>query len=190
MLDTFKDLNDEMQSNPNAGMTEYDNDPLPEGEYSVCITESELRNCTGGERSTKPEKVQAYLADHPEVVAGVRLCMKAKIEGPTHVGRTVFFDFLLTAPSDQPTLGESFTPAAQEAAAKKDLMGLTKRCGLKAITNESVFVGMAIKLKCKVKRSKKGSPYNQWHFTVEDPNAAHRVKVNSTFPVAADDAPF
>lgn len=188
----------ELETNPNAGVsqTEYDNTPLPPGDYSFVIEKSSSAPCVGGIHSLKPDKISAYLQENTDVVPGECLSIQATItEGPFS-GRKMFwgkFEFMYLAASDETTQeGTSangkkwkMTPDTKSSMGRGNVQGLLRRLNKGSIEDASELIGLAGIVTVGVKKDR-----NTYGFTVRSAEKQPKAKVTGTVAHVSDDAPF
>ena len=188
----------ELETNPNAGVSqnEFDNSPLPPGEYSFVIEKAESAPCVGGIHSIKPDRITEYLASNPDVVPGECLRIQVQItEGP-FVNRKLFwgkFDFMYLAASDETTQegtgisGKKWkmTPDTKSSMGRSNVQGLLRRLNKGSIDSAGELVGLSGVVSVGVKKDR-----NTYSFTVKSTDKQPKAKVAGTIAHVSDDAPF
>lgn len=187
----------ELETNPNAGVSqsEFDNTPLPPGEYSFVIEKAESAPCVGGIHSINPVKIAEYLTTNPDVVPGECLKIQAQItEGP-FANRKLFwgkFEFMYLAASDETTQeGTSngkkwkMTPDTKSSMGRSNVQGLLRRLNKGSIDSASELIGLSGIVSVGVKKDR-----NTYGFTVKSTDKQPKANVTGTIAHVSDDAPF
>lgn len=193
----IEDINTEKTSNPNAGMQQFDNDPLPNGLYTFVIEKSEEGPYVDG-AGFKPEAMAKYLEENPGVEPGVKWYLTLKVADGEKAGRKLFENFLITPSSNQrsfPTAGGgSYGPEEMLKQSKETAVALLKRCKMEKLGDLTDFTGQVVVLEVKVKADKK-PPHtlrnNVVYVLPKDGKAAPVGKVSGSTPHVDDSAaPF
>jgi len=188
----------ELETNPNAGVSqnEFDNSPLPPGEYSFVIEKATSAPCVGGIHSIKPEKIAAYLQENPDVVPGECLSIQATVTEGSFSGRKMFwgkFEFMYLAASDETTQegtgisGKKWkmTPDTKSSMGRSNVQGLLRRLNKGSIDSAGELVGLSGVVTVGIKKDR-----NTYGFTVKSSEKQPKAKVTGTIAHVSDDAPF
>jgi len=186
----------ELETNPNAGVSGYDNSPLPPGDYSFVVEKAECVPYVAGVYSLKPEDVAQYLHDHTDVVAGECIKIQAKITDGPFTGRKLFwgrFEFAYRAASDETTKegvsnGRAWkiTPEGGAKAAQENFNGLLRRIEKGSIQEISEIIGCTGVVSVSIKKDR-----NKFHFTVRAAGKQPKAQVTGTIAHASSaEAPF
>ena len=145
---SLENILNELKTNPNAGMGgDFDNTPLPAGEYDFVITSAEEKPFCAKVKGMKQEAIALYLHENPGVTAGRKAVIKAKVLDGDYKDREVWWFFILTPASDMGISKNGDTPEQQAKFDANKLIGLIKRCACGTVSELRDLLGCTLRLK-------------------------------------------
>jgi hypothetical protein len=188
------DFTNELKTNPNAGQGSgdgFDNSPLPAGDYDFVITGAEEKPYCAKVKGMKTENIALYLAENPEVQAGKKAVIKAKVLNGPSKDREVWWFFTIIPASDAGVNKSGKTVEQQLEIDKSKILGLIKRCQCGPISALKDLLGCTLRLKVTVWQGG-SSASNNFGFWVKEGEVIQKVGVEvGTAPVKdMDGCPF
>ena len=138
-----------------------------------------------------PEKLVAYLRDHPDASPGTMVRISMRFVGGQYDGKKIRDYFIADAPSDIGYMG-NFLAADRVTASRTQLCGLYIRSQKQEVKDWTDFAGLPLWFHV-TRREKNGKVYNGIKFEImkdEDPHRVVIIPEANTAPIPTNDPPF